>query len=421
MVPASRWFRLEIRHPDEQQRHPYCIESCEWNPLPQLGVGLRCQECTIHEAFAHFLRDCRSKRFEDWCIDCLAGFAEYEVYSIPDAVSFVESLAYATPEVAYDAVQNYASYWQSSCASEFGRDTGTLGLADVFEASLQFELDYLHTWIKHYVPAVYPTHSQTIEKLRAILPQVLLREDQESRCSIAAELWPAMHKSLVDGFECVIGDVLHLRSEARSRLEWSLPPIGDGDDRFCFDPPKPPVAILKSGAPDTDTVSISKREDVAGRVRILQMELANAAAAEEASHESCALVSSLGGEVEDGPIPDRKAFVWGGVRFERVPPLALRVLSYLCEERRKGAHNVSTHAIRKMAEASGSNGAKSQFFKIKRKDWERRKNNSIPLHPVNYIVLDNGDGTSRLVDPQDVRELLARTEMTTSEQQLVVL
>jgi hypothetical protein len=97
----------------------------------------------------------------------------------------------------------------------------------------------------------------------------------------------------------------------------------------------------------------------------------------------------------DGADEPGKAFTWGGRRFDRLTGGMMRVLMLLHDERRKGHPNVPSSIIGHRANVSIDYGVKSQVFKLNRKGGP-------PVHPVSEIVIDNGDGTHRLIDPDKV-------------------
>lgn len=104
---------------------------------------------------------------------------------------------------------------------------------------------------------------------------------------------------------------------------------------------------------------------------------------------------STDGKAEEGLDEDGKAFTWGGRRFDRLTPGMMRVLKLLYDERQKGFPNVTSSTIGRRAGVATDYGIKSQVFKVNRKGCP-------PIHPVSEIVIDNGDTTYRLIDPDKV-------------------
>lgn len=232
LIHVGQWFQLRrVACPEN-----YC-DSCERFPLPIQGVGSRCDSCPFPGAYAH-LKHCGMLDYEDWCNSCLNLFAEYDTATIPDALGFVRSLADSNPEDAYDTVQRYANYWRDPLPSEYWNNSGTFAIQDVFCASLPFELDYLKAWFAEHCPSEVRAFNQTVDDVAGTFPEHLSYDLPSRRCEIAREVWPELHRAFQRDFDSLRADVIRLSTKAVAFSRQALPPIGDGDARFVFVPPK---------------------------------------------------------------------------------------------------------------------------------------------------------------------------------------
>jgi hypothetical protein len=100
-----------------------------------------------------------------------------------------------------------------------------------------------------------------------------------------------------------------------------------------------------------------------------------------------------GGFPDDGLCEMSRTIVWGGRTFDGLTPKIVRVFKLLIDAREKGFPDVAKSQIEKFSATEG--GTKGQVFKLNRKGWP-------PLHPAHVLMIDNGNGTYRIIEPSKV-------------------